>query len=201
MDGRSLARLHPTRWLLLAAALILGGFGLAVWTQTRGGVSLTDVRFRAADGAMLSGLLYRPPNATPTHRAPGVLAVHGYINTRETQSPFAIELARRGYVVLALDRRGHGYSGGEATKDGFGGPEGLAYLRALPFVDGANIGLEGHSMDGWTVLAAAAAHPDWYRAMVLEGSATGAPFARARGRPVGPVTWRWCSAVMTSSCR
>jgi hypothetical protein len=46
-------------------------------------------------------------------------------------------------------------------------------LRSLPIVDTDNIGLEGHSMGGWAVLAAAAAYPDGYRAMVLEGSATG----------------------------
>ena len=40
-------------------------------------------------------------------------------------------------------------------------------------------------MGGWTVLAAAAAHPDWYRAMVLEGSSTGAPFAK-EGTPGWP---------------
>ena len=59
----------------------------------------------------------------------------------------------------------------------FGGPDGLAYLRSLPFVDKENIGLEGHSMGGWTVLAAAAAMPNDYKSMVLEGSSTGKPFA------------------------
>jgi hypothetical protein len=40
-------------------------------------------------------------------------------------------------------------------------------------------------MGGWTVLAAAAAMPDAYKAIVLEGSATGAPFA-AEGTPAWP---------------
>jgi len=57
----------------------------------------------------MSALLYIPPNATAQTR-PGILAVHGYINSRETQDGFAIEFARRGYVVLALDQTGHGYS-------------------------------------------------------------------------------------------
>ena len=105
----------------------------------------------------MSGLLYIPPNATPQIPAPGILAVHGYINSRETQDGFAIEFARRGYVVLALDQTGHGYSDPPAFAGGFGGPDGLAYLRSLEFVDKNNIGLEGHSMGGWTVLAAATA--------------------------------------------
>ena len=99
--------------------------------------------------------------------------------------PFAIEFARRGYVVLALDQLGQGYSEGGATTKGFGGPEGLDYLRRLPFVDRRNIGLEGHSMGGWAVLAAAAAMPGDYAAMVLEGSSVGAPFARD-GTPAWP---------------
>jgi dienelactone hydrolase len=174
-------------WLLFLAgwALILGGAALAGAIQTSGGIQVRDVRFLGDSGVTMSGLLYVPPNATAQTPAPGVLAVHGYINSRETQSGFAIEFARRGYVVLALDQTGHGYSGGAAFANGFGGPDGLAFLRRQPMVDPGNIGLEGHSMGGWTVLAAAAAMPDAYKAVVLEGSSTGAPFA-AEGTPTWP---------------
>jgi pimeloyl-ACP methyl ester carboxylesterase len=170
---------------VIGLALILGGAFLAGRIQTAGGITVTDVRFKGTGGVTMSGLLYTPKTATAATPAPGVLAVHGYINSRETQSPFAIEFARRGYVVLALDQTGHGYSGGAAFSNGFGGPDGLAYLRSLPTVDKANIGLEGHSMGGWTVLAAAAAMPDAYKAVVLEGSSTGAPFA-AEGTTAWP---------------
>ncbi len=167
------------RWSLAIAGLILilaGGL-LAHLTQTSGGIRIEDVRFKGAKGTTMSALLYIPPNATARTPAPGILAVHGYINSRETQDGFAIEFARRGYVVLALDQTGHGYSDPPAFANGFGGPDGLAYLRGLEFVDKSNIGLEGHSMGGWTILAAAAAMPDGYKSMVLEGSSTGKPFA------------------------
>ena len=184
--GGFIGRLRSGKGLLaVAVLLIVIGLFMAAKTQTAGGITISDVRFAAADGTQLSALVYRPQNATAQTPAPGILAVHGYINTRETQSAFAIEFARRGYVVVALDQRGHGYSGGAATAKGFGGPEGLAYLRSLPFVDTNQIGLEGHSMGGWTILAAAAAMPDAYRAMVLEGSSTGAPFAK-EGTPTWP---------------
>lgn len=185
--------LRPRFWLAIAAVLILVGVALAALTERSGGIRISDVRFKGPDGTTFSALLYQPRNATEQTPAPGILAVHGYINTRETQSPFAIEFARRGYVVLALDQRGHGYSGGAATTKGFGGPEGLAYLRSLKIVDKRQIGLEGHSMGGWTVLAAAAAMPDAYRALVLEGSSTGAPFART-----GTPTWPRNTAVVYS---
>ncbi|WP_249136797.1 alpha/beta hydrolase family protein [Bradyrhizobium tropiciagri] len=167
------------RWTLAVVGLILivaGGL-LAHFTQTAGGIRIEDVRFKGAKGNTMSALLYVPANATPQIPAPGILAVHGYINSRETQDGFAIEFARRGYVVLALDQTGHGYSDPPSFANGFGGPDGLAYLRSLPFVDKDNIGLEGHSMGGWTVLAAAAAMPNDYKSMVLEGSSTGKPFA------------------------
>ncbi|WP_426170112.1 alpha/beta hydrolase family protein [Sandarakinorhabdus sp. DWP1-3-1] len=173
-------------WLFLfGLALVVGGSWQAGRIQTAGGIDVRDVRFRSPAGTVMSALLYVPPNATTATPAPGILAVHGYINSRETQDGFAIEFARRGYVVLALDQTGHGYSGGAAFSEGFGGPAGLAWLRGLPMVDKANIGLEGHSMGGWTVLAAAAAMPDAYRAVVLEGSSTGKPFA-ADGTPAWP---------------
>lgn len=165
-------------WLLLwGLLLLLGGSLLAHLVQTAGGVRVLDVRFVGTGGTALAGLLFVPPHATPQTPAPGILAVHGYFNSRETQADFAIEFARRGYVVLAMDQTGHGRSDPPAFSHGFGGPDGLKYLRSLDFVDPENIGLEGHSMGGWTVVSAAAAFPDGYRSIVLEGSSTGPPFA------------------------
>ncbi len=174
------------KWSLAiaGAVLILAGGVLAYLTQTSGGIQIRDVRFAGAKGNTMSALLYIPPNATAKTPAPGILAVHGYINSRETQDGFAIEFARRGYVVLALDQTGHGYSDPPAFANGFGGPDGLAHLRSLDIVDKNNIGLEGHSMGGWTVLAAASAAPNDYKSMVLEGSSTGKPFAAE-----GTATW------------
>jgi pimeloyl-ACP methyl ester carboxylesterase len=175
------------RWSLAIAGLIviLAGGLLAHLTQTSGGIRIQDVRFKGAKGNTMSALLYIPPNATAQTPAPGILAVHGYINSRETQDGFAIEFARRGYVVLALDQTGHGYSDPPAFANGFGGPDGLVYLRSLDIVDKNDVGLEGHSMGGWTVLAAATAMPNDYKSMVLEGSSTGKPFA-ADGTPSWP---------------
>jgi pimeloyl-ACP methyl ester carboxylesterase len=172
-------------WAIAGVILILAGGLLAYFTQTSGGIKIQDVRFQGAKGNTMSALLYIPPNATAQTPAPGILAVHGYINSRETQDGFAIEFARRGYVVLDIDQTGHGYSDPPSFANGFGGPDGLAHLRSLDIVDKANIGLEGHSMGGWTVLAAAITMPNDYKSMVLEGSSTGKPFA-ADGTPTWP---------------
>eukprot|EP01036_Dinobryon_divergens_P042327 gene42327-56235_t len=102
------------KWLLfgLAWAVILCGAWLAHSIQTTSGTTVTEVRIPAEKGVTVSGLLYTPSNATARIPAPAVLVSHGYINTREMQSPFAIELARRGVVVLAMDMTGPGDSRG-----------------------------------------------------------------------------------------
>lgn len=178
--------MSPGRGVLLALALILGGDVLAWGVQTGGGsVQVRDIRWVGTGGTRMSGLLYIPSGATAQTPAPGILAVHGYINSRETQDGFAIEFARRGFVVLSIDQPGHGYSDPPAFRNGFGGPDGLAYLRSLEIVDGDNIGMEGHSMGGWAVLIAAAAFPDGYRSIVIEGSSTGSSGA-PDGTPEDP---------------
>lgn len=170
----------------ISLALILIGGLLAYFIQTDfGKVTVKDVRFAAPNGRMYSALLYIPNGVSVEAPAPGILAIHGYINSRETQDGFAIEFARRGYVVLALDQSGHGYSEGPAFADGFGGIEGLRYLKSLAIVDQNNIGLEGHSMGGWAVLIGAAVFPDGYKAVVLEGSSTGT-FGAPEGTPEFP---------------
>jgi pimeloyl-ACP methyl ester carboxylesterase len=162
------------RLLALAIAMVMVGGGVAAFIQTDfGDVSVRDVRFNSDEGRVLSGLLYVPDTATIEFPAPAVMTSHGYVNSRETQGPFAIELARRGYVVLALDQTGHGYSDPPAFAEGFGGPAGLAYLRSLDIVDVDNIGLSGHSMGAWAALAAAATYPDGYASMVIQSSAPG----------------------------
>ncbi len=75
--------------------------------------------------------------------------------------------------MLAIDQTGHGYSDPPAFANGFGGPDGLAYLRSLDLVDPKNIGISGHSMGGWATVVAAQTFPTDYQSIVLEGSSTG----------------------------
>lgn len=172
--------------LLIALVLALGGGWLADRVRTdEGSIEVETVSFTAADGRTMTAELYVPETATPEAPAPGVLAVHGYINDRETQSPYAIELARRGYVVLSIDQSGHGNSDPPAFAGGFGGPDGLAHLRTLPMVDTDQIALIGHSMGGWAVLIAAGTAPDDYASIAVSGSSTGT-FGAPEGTPTFP---------------
>lgn len=174
-----MAAVRQKAWAIIAAALIalIAGLWLAARIQAGPDVRVEEVHFTGRSGAHMRALLFRPVGADAARRAPAILAFHGYLNSAEMQGNFATEYARRGYVVLAPDQRGHGSSDPASFADGFGGPDALAYLRSLPFVDKDNIGLEGHSMGGWAVLSAASAFPEGYRSLVLEGSSVGAPFA------------------------
>lgn len=196
----------PRFILLLGLLLILIGGFIAWNVQTDGGqIEIKDVRFMGTNGVQMSALLYIPPGVSAETPAPGILAIHGYINSRETQAAYAIEFARRGYVVLALDQTGHGYSDPPAFANGFGGPDGLAYLRSLDIVDKDNIGLEGHSMGGWASLVATAIYPDGYKAINIQGSSTGT-FGAPEGTAESPrniavtfSTWDEFSELMWGS--
>jgi dienelactone hydrolase len=178
-------------FLVITLVMMMVGAIVASQVQTDfGRIAVKDIRFQGKDGATRSALLYVPANATPQTPAPAIQAIHGYINSRETQSGFAIEFARRGWVVLALDQAGHGYSDPPVGDSGYGAIDGLVYLRSLDFVDKDKIGLEGHSMGGWASVIAAATFPDDYAAMVLAGSSTGTKYSQQYvpipGTPVFP---------------
>lgn len=177
---------RSTFFLVIALLLVIGGGAVASLVHRDfGSVRVTNVRFAVADGRVMEGKLYRPREARAQAPAPGVVAIHGYINSHETQSPYAIELARRGYVVLAVDQPGHGYSDPPAFTGGSGGPDALAYLRTLAFVDRDQVVLSGHSTGGSAVLIAAAAAPDDYASIVVSGTSTGT-FGAPEGTPTSP---------------
>lgn len=103
-------------------------------------------------GEVKSGLLFVPKDASKDNKKPGIVLTHGYLNNREMQLPFAIELARRGFVVLAVDREGHGnynnVDNANAMMAFKGYYESARYLYNLDFVDQTRIGMSGHSMGG-----------------------------------------------------
>jgi len=108
----------------------------------------------AVSGVVASGLLYMPKDASETNKLPAVVLTHGYLNNRELQMPFAVELARRGFIVLAIDREGHGNHENTGTTGAMMATKGLydsaKYLYNLPEVDKSRIGISGHSMGGYT---------------------------------------------------
>ena len=104
------------------------------------------------EGKVVSGILFKPDTATAENPAPAVVFTHGYLNNREMQLQNAIELARRGFVVLAVDREGHGNYENSGSQNALMATSGLydsaKYLYNLDYVDKDKIGISGHSMGG-----------------------------------------------------
>ncbi len=109
-------------------------------------------------GEVKSGILFVPKDASADNKKPGVVLTHGYLNNRELQLPNAIELARRGFVVLTIDREGHGNYNNEDNANAMMATKGLyesaKYLYNLDYVDQSKIGISGHSMGGFTTAMA-----------------------------------------------
>ena len=143
--------------LVISLVLMLGGSILASWLNSAAGAaSVKDVKIFGTNGYVISAYLYTPRTATPQSPAPGILAIHGLNNQKNYMANTALEFARRGFVVLSMDMTGHGFSNGANGENGFGGPDGLRYLRSLPMVDKNNIGLVGMSQGGFGPVTAAA---------------------------------------------
>lgn len=99
--------------LILLIILLIGASGLMYYAdriqKDEGNIQIIDGSIRLPDGK-LTYKLYKPKAASEANKAPGVLLLHGYQNDHETCAAYAIELARRGAVVLCLDEYGHGSS-------------------------------------------------------------------------------------------
>jgi len=156
--------------LCIALVLILAGSLLANLIQTNfSTVSVRDIRISVADGSQISALLYVPKGVDAENKAPGIVASPGYLNSREMQTCFAVEYARRGYVVLAIDKYGHGRST-TAVEDFRAMTPAIEYMRSLAFVDADNIGVEGHSKGGFAAVMAAVPAPGSVKSVLAVGS-------------------------------
>ena len=101
------------KWTALLAVLLIAAF-VALFFANRiqtanGGIRITEGYLPTEVGELFYKL-YVPADLKSGEKAPGVLLLHGYQNDHETNAAYAIELARRGAVVLSIDEYGHGKS-------------------------------------------------------------------------------------------
>jgi dienelactone hydrolase len=139
--------------LAICLAVLLGAVVIA-WLVQRdfGHVEVSNVTYPNVNGIPIRAKLLRHVEATAAKPAPGIVYVHGYQNNRETSDAYAIELARRGFVVLSIDAIGRGNSGVPGDPEAadfdetYGAATSLAYLKSLPYVRGDMVGMMGHSL-------------------------------------------------------
>lgn len=131
------------------------------------------VRYPSFDGLKIPSILYKPQNASATHKVPAMVWVHGGPGgqSRRGYSAAIQHLVNHGYAVLAANNRGSsGYGktfnhmddrkhGDVDLKDIVAGKQ---YLAGLDWVDGDRIGIIGGSYGGYMVGAALAFSPDTF---------------------------------------
>lgn len=154
--------------LAIAFALILlGSFFAGMVNTSAYSVKVKEIEIETANGK-ISALLYLPKDAGEDDPRPTVITAHGYTNHKEMMSATAIEMSRRGYVVLSIDMYEHGDSRWEedfTVANAYGTfwstsiYDAVQYVYEQPYVkkDGsgnAYIGVSGHSMGGFSALNA-----------------------------------------------
>jgi dipeptidyl aminopeptidase/acylaminoacyl peptidase len=134
----------------------------------------TIVRFNAADGVTIPGLLYQPHQASASSRAPALVLVHGGPGGQAQVGYFALTqaLVNHGYVVYDINNRGSSGYGKTffAMDDRKHGEADLAdvvasrtMLEGTGVVDPLRIGIIGGSYGGYMVLAALTLQPDAFK--------------------------------------
>jgi pimeloyl-ACP methyl ester carboxylesterase len=169
--------------VLLIVAIAFSALMSHLIERDFGRVKITLVEIVNPAGEIVVAKMFIPEIATADNPVPAILNMHGYQNDKNVQDPFSIELAKRGFVVLATDALGHGDSGGGLNVGGWfadptyvmGNEDALSYMTTLPFVQADKIGVMGHSMGGMNAVKLPGLFPDNVKAVVQQASAPGSP--------------------------
>ncbi len=149
----------------LSLLLILGTD--SNWGRTR----VTDMLLTSADGDRINAMLYKPDSATIKNPAPCAMILHGGNDMLEQTGTYALELARRGYVVVTWDYTGTHNSDiatglsemtpVEASGWATMGTETIwNTVRNYNFIDLSKIVTMGHSMGGIYTMSFALKHQE-----------------------------------------
>lgn len=142
---------------------------------------------KAADGTPLEARLLEPPHFDPRRKYPVIVDIYGGPGFQIVRNQWGATswldqlLAERGFLVWSLDNRGsHGRGHAFETvifKD-MGQHEledqlaGINYLKSLPYVDPARIGIFGWSYGGYMTLYALTHAPDVFKCGVAGAPVT-----------------------------
>ena len=145
---------------------------------------------KSEDGQDLHWQMLRPRNLVPGRKYPVIVDLYGGPGVqrvrrawmgggRTNEGYFRQILAQSGYVVFTLDNRGSGLRGTAfeaalyrrmGTVEVDDQVRGVEYLRSLPFVDAARVGVSGWSYGGYMALMCVLRAPQYFGA-----AASGAP--------------------------
>jgi dipeptidyl-peptidase 4 len=142
----------------------------------------------ANDGTELYCRMITPPGFDPAGQYPAIVYVYGGPHAQLVTnswlggaSLFLYYLAQEGYVVFTLDNRGSANRGREFEQTIFrrlGTVEtedqltGVEYLKSLPFIDGARLGVHGWSYGGFMTITLMLKKADIFKVGVCGGPVT-----------------------------
>jgi predicted acyl esterase len=157
-------------WLAgLAAALVL-----VVGEAPASTLARQELLIPMDDGVSIAATLYLPDGAAPGGGWPALVFLHGFGRNRSDSNALVegYGLVDQGYVLLTLDARGHGSSGGLVS---VAGPREVSDVRAIyawlanrPDVADARIGAWGISYGGGTILNSLVAGVPWAAVVTVE---------------------------------
>jgi len=173
-----------------------------------------------SDGMGIHADLFMPHGLDRSRRHPAIVFIHGgsIRQMRDGWHPmhayaifhtFNQYLLQRGYVILSVDYRGStgygaDYEGATHLQAEHSDVEdcvaGAAYLKALPYVDPARIGVWGASYGGYLTLACMTRHPEafamgievcgiWDREMLRRGTGMPDSFTTRLGGRDSKAAW------------
>ena len=158
--------------IIVLAVGIVSTFSLTYYADADNPYTIANEVLESEDGTLIQALVYTPVDTSGNH--PGVVVGHGFCENKQYMQALSIELVKRGIVVVSIDFRGHGSSGGYlsdfARTNGLVSDmlAGVEYLEELGFID--RIGLAGHSMGGGTSMLTAIQNPTRINATVAIGA-------------------------------
>ena len=139
-------------FLIMLALLIIMTFVNWGFITGWGNVKIDRLNLNGTENTPFSALLYVPKNATNETPAPALICFHGNAGNARNHESWAMEFARRGFVVLSVDEFGSGNSS-NFTDQWLSSPSFIAcgdvyykYLMDQAFVDADNILVGSHSM-------------------------------------------------------
>ena len=119
---------------------------------------MRNIEFKSGDNETVRGVLYEPITPRPH---PAIIFAHGLLSTHDEFGDYPMKFCARGYLVLAIDFRGHGASDGlrgliSSARNVQDLQHALDFIEAQPGMDNNRIVLFGHSFGGDAVLCTAA---------------------------------------------
>lgn len=146
---------------------------------------IKNVTLNADDGTPLYGKIILPTNFDATKKYPVIVYLYNGPHVQLITNSFPASgnlwyeyMAQHGYIVFTMDGRGSGNRGQkfeQATFRHLGETEmndqmkGVDYLRSLPYVDTARMGIHGWSFGGFMTTSFMLKHPEVFKVGVAGG--------------------------------